>query len=724
MPCRPHVRRVFRHQTRPRFSASLFVSLLVAVASSGSPTLSADDPDVEQVVLDLRHADVEKFEAKAFVLDANDVVDQMVAARFEVDAPWPGITIEADQLWGHVDGACDWSGFQQVQLDLVNESEHPASIQLRIDSGPDDNIVSVTHSLDLASRATGTLVFPLKRQAPEHLQGKLFGMRAAPAMIADKAANHVDQIRKLILFMNHPDQPTSVRIGTWRLVGRYHENQWWDPNKNPFPMIDALGQYVHRDWPGKLRSESDLLERRRTEQIELGQHPGPDNWNRFGGFATGPQLKATGRFRVEKFQNRWWLVDPLGKLFWSNGIDCVHGGNATTPIDDREFYFADLPEPESPLAQFYSSASWAPHGYYQDKGRYRTFNFTAANLHRKYGSDWKKTFAAITHQRLRSWGINTIANWSDADIYRRKQTPYVVTVTSGDARIQGSDGYWGKFPDPFDPRFAQQTLKHVQSKQNDIRSEWCIGVFVDNELAWGDETSLAIATVMSPSDQPAKEAFRDDLVAKYESVDKLNAAWQSDYASWQDWMRRTDKPSETHAEADLKAFYSRIAEQYFDVCRDAVKTTSPSTLYLGCRFAWSNDRAVTAAAISCDVIGFNRYAYSVADDSLPQGVDRPAIIGEFHFGALDRGLFHTGLRATENQDARARAYQDYLTGALRHPNYVGAHWFQYGDQAATGRGDGENYQIGFLDVCDSPYPEMVEASRQLSSQMYSLRLDP
>jgi hypothetical protein len=43
------------------------------------------------------------------------------------------------------------------------------------------------------------------------------------------------------------------------------------------------------------------------------------------------------------------------------------------------------------------------------------------------------------------------------------------------------------------------------------------------------------------------------------------------------------------------------------------------------------------------------------------------------------------------------------------------------DQATTGRGDGENYQIGFLDVCDTPYAETVAASREVGESMYRRR---
>ena len=97
------------------------------------------------------------------------------------------------------------------------------------------------------------------------------------------------------------------------------------------------------------------------------------------------------------------------------------------------------------------------------------------------------------------------------------------------------------------------------------------------------------------------------------------------------------------------------------------------------------------------------------------------IVGEFHFGALDRGLFHTGLAATRDQTERAVCYRAFVNACLDHPRYVGAHWFQWRDQPLTGRFDSENYQIGFVTVTDTPYPELVEAARDVARVMYRRR---
>ena len=111
-----------------------------------------------------------------------------------------------------------------------------------------------------------------------------------------------------------------------------------------------------------------------------------------------------------------------------------------------------------------------------------------------------------------------------------RKTPYVVSAGSSGAKsIEGSSGYWGKFPDPFDPSFRAAIERRMSWERDKSAGDpYCIGYFVDNELGWGDELSLAKAALASPPEQAAKRAFLKDLEAKYETIDKLNAAWKTD----------------------------------------------------------------------------------------------------------------------------------------------------------------------------------------------------
>jgi agarase len=108
-------------------------------------------------------------------------------------------------------------------------------------------------------------------------------------------------------------------------------------------------------------------------------------------------------------------------------------------------------------------------------------------------------------------------------------------------------------------------------------------------------------------------------------------------------------------------------------------------------------------------------------DEMAAEMDFPVVIGEFHFGALDRGMFDPGLRRTKDQSERAEKYAAYIREAAAAPWCVGAHWFQYLDQSLTGRPDGENYNIGFVDATDDPYPELRAAARRIHGKLYHVR---
>ena len=126
----------------------------------------------------------------------------------------------------------------------------------------------------------------------------------------------------------------------------------------------------------------------------------------------------------------------------------------------------------------------------------------------------------------------------------------------------------------------------------------------------------------------------------YGTIDKLNAAWGTAYADWDAFLTVCRRPG-AGATADLKAFTLEIADAYFKNIREEFKAAAPNKLYMGCRFAGRGPEfAVRVAAKHCDLLSYNIYARHLNDFKLPEGIDKPVIIGEFHFGALDRGLFH------------------------------------------------------------------------------------
>jgi len=314
--------------------------------------------------------------------------------------------------------------------------------------------------------------------------------------------------------------------------------------------------------------------------------------------------------------------------------------------------------------------------------------------------------------------------------------PYVVTVDiSGDyARVASGADYWGKMHDPFDPRFAvavEQSLRDTAQQHRD--DPWCLGYFIDNEISWGggaddkNHFGLVYGTLAGSADQPAKMAMVENLKQRHGSIQRLNEAWRTRFASWDALLQQAIRPAAPLPPAmkeDFSAFLTTFARQYFRVVRDALGRHDPNHLYLGCRFAWRTPEAVQAAAEFVDVVSFNIYRPLVdpREWDFTRTLGKPCIIGEFHFGAVDRGMFHTGLVAAASQEDRAARYQAYVRSVVDHPAFVGCHWFQYFDEPVTGRSyDGENYNIGLVDVTDTPYPEMVAAAKAVHQEIYTRR---
>jgi hypothetical protein len=494
------------------------------------------------------------------------------------------------------------------------------------------------------------------------------------------------------------------------------------PDSPPFfPFVDEFGQYVHADWPGKVYAEADFASRAQEELAEMTDWPGPPEWDQYGGWAAGPSLEATGFFHPTKHDAKWWLVDPEGKLFWSYGPTGV-GFGGSTPITDREHWFRGLPAPDSPLGQYYRSGTGARDRYYRDK-TYQTFDFANANLHRKYGTDFAGAVVDLSHRRLRNWGFNTIGNWSDERIYLRRKTPYVVAVHFGGAWLNG-------IPDAFDPQFRQTVRERMERERGRSAGDpWCIGYFVQNELWWGhwDDGRMVTHNIVQGPPTASKRVFVDDLKEKHVTVEALNTSWATSYHSWEAVLehREAPDPKNPSVEQDYGAFGLKFCEAYFSIVRQEVKRVAPNNLYLGCRFHGHIDNdLIEVAARYCDIISYNVYDREPgARFNRFIGIfDKPFIVGEFGVGSDPTQTPFRGDDLSPDPDGRARAHAFYLERAFTHPLLVGAHFFQYRDQALTGRADGEAVLRGFINVADTPHFDLVQANRKAAYSLYQKRL--
>lgn len=519
----------------------------------------------------------------------------------------------------------------------------------------------------------------------------------------------------------YAEETASVEISNMQSYGDYRSPQEMVAQPDFYPFVDIYGQYKHDDWPGKINSDADFAAAIIQEEADLNNNLAPANRNQYGGWGTGPKFEATGHFRVQKIDGKWWFIDPDGCLFWSFSATGFDFGFAETLTQGRENFFENLPQSNDPeFGQFVNPNNNTFGG--------RTYEFGPSNLYRKFGGDWRNESGELSLRRLKSWGMNSMGCWSDSSLFNDPDHPVPYTLFLGwnlpTISVSAVGGGSLSFPDPFASNFASTVYSRINGSRSLLNSAWCLGYFFQNEYRFRRNNSdsnyqVAHAYIQASNGSAAENAIITWLQGKYASIGALNTAWGTSYSSWTSVRNLTRIPS--GGDADALAWEEHYADTLYSIIISEGRKVAPNTLFLGSRFIhFTPDHMMDAAAPHIDVIGINWYRYSPSDIHIVS-TDKPIIIGEFHFGAVERGYFDQGLKPVGDQQDRAEAMYYYLRDALQHENIVGAHWFQYRSQAMTGRKDGESYQIGLVDVVDNPYPETRTAARELGRKLYRIR---
>jgi len=475
------------------------------------------------------------------------------------------------------------------------------------------------------------------------------------------------------------------------------------------PIVDSLGQWAVKQWPGKIQNKNELktlLE----NQLALAQKATfPENWSKYGGWKE-KKFEATGFFRTQFDGKRWWLVDPDGYAFVSVGVDCIRD-NASGVISGQEDLFAWLPDSTN---QLFSQG-------YSGRGNYKLADFYKFNLMRVFGENWQKNWETITTGQIRRFGINTIGNWSDLDYARKAKIPYVLPLS----QFPSSDvNLYRDFPDVFAPEYRENARKFAQQLNEYKNDPYLIGYFLRNEPNWAfGEHDLAFEMFATTQQSSSKNTFAKWLSQKYASIKEFNENWNLALPDFEAITKQVfdEYPSEK-AKEDFWKFSEILVAKYVNIPCDEVEKVDPNHLNLGMRYAWLSSDLLYKAGERFDVFSINGYGNPGPSETaeIARKSGKPVMIGEFHFGANDRGLPATGIQGVLSQADRGKAYRYYIEQGLARPELIGMHYFQWLDQPVFGRFDGENYNIGFMDICNQPYKELIEAAQLTHQRMYEV----
>ncbi|MCU0797435.1 MAG: hypothetical protein MUF31_16065 [Akkermansiaceae bacterium] len=371
------------------------------------------------------------------------------------------------------------------------------------------------------------------------------------------------------------------------------------------------------------------------------------------------RTRASGFFRTEKIDGRWWFVDPEGYLFLSAGICSVISNN--------------------PQQEDFSKSGWdSP-------------------------EDWAKS----THGLLKSHGFNTLGCWSEWQHFQGEyRLPYTcrwnfmstfgrkLKVT---AKGFGHTDYKNGAMPIFHPEFESFCDEHARQLSKTKDDPWLIGHFSDNELPF--RPNLLDLFLALPKDDPGFIAARK---------------W------WDEYRAKTRKgPDEERSQEDQDAFLEYVAHRYYSIVGAAIRRHDPNHLYLGSRI---HGRCIRPATLrgsrTLDVVSINYYHHWTpkADQIslLAKAAGRPVLMSEWYAMAVPASeeIRGAGFRVKTERD-RGWFYQNHTLGLLKHPDCVGWHWFKYS-------GDDGVKQIGIVDRDYRPHRLMLQSMRELNQQIYPL----
>lgn len=404
--------------------------------------------------------------------------------------------------------------------------------------------------------------------------------------------------------MEYPLNQPSIGLRNVHLSAKDEGSEFLEPG----PMLDEFGQWALADWPRKLKSKEQLALEVAAEEKGFGSAT-DFGYARYGGYKN-TQAKATGFFRVEQTDGRWWFVDPDGHLFLSTGANGTPGGGAG-------------------------------------------FGGGDAGTER-------------TNKRLDAWGMTTGGHGRPGTVMLRWPT--------GTAFLGLPDVYSEKFATDIDASANTQCTPH---KDDPL----VLGYFVGNEPPWNGREVEVCGLILGGPDSATKIKLKEFLALGDTPV-----------------RRR---------EFVLAAF-----QKYLEIVCGAVRKYDPNHMLLGIRYGGKMaDEALTMARIF-DVCSINVYEYEPTKQIIRAArlSERPILIGEYHIGVPADGLA-AGLVQAKDQAERGVAYRYFLEQAASLEWFLGAYWFAWRDEPVLGRMDGENYNIGFVDVTDRPYVELIDAAK-------------
>ena len=398
--------------------------------------------------------------------------------------------------------------------------------------------------------------------------------------------------------------------------------------------------------------------------------------NKWGSTKTKEHVNATGRFRVEKINGRWWIIDPMGYFHYERSVTSFrYGSSARNSAAWNAKYGTDekwILDTQQELARngFHGTGAFCTNTYSKIISHNLKYPLAPLTLAPSFGflsqfkSASKHTSASITEAPI---ALVLEADWPQ----------FCIDYMKGSA---------------FEPYRNNQ---HV------------LGFFSDNEINFSANAAsgkllkifLNISDVTDKGRMAAEEFLRSKGATAYS--DELN-----------------------------DEFCGMLAEKYYSAVKAARDAVDPGLMYLGSRLHGTPkymEHVVRACGKYCDIVSINYYSrWSPELDTRVKDwatwADRPFLVTEFYVkGVYDSDLNNASGAgwAVPRQEDRAYWYQHFTLGLLEAKNCVGWHWFKYQDDDGS---DNSNCPAnkGMYDNSYNIYPILSRFAREVNYNVYDI----
>ncbi|CAM4140072.1 chitobiase/beta-hexosaminidase C-terminal domain-containing protein [Paenibacillus alkaliterrae] len=490
-------------------------------------------------------------------------------------------------------------------------------------------------------------------------------------------------------------------------------------------QVDRFGQMTSAKFPEKVINEQQLKADAEADASYYDSLSPPSDRDRYGGLAGSAAkygLQETGFFAIQQMGSRKVMTTPEGNLFFSLGVNGLTAHETFTMVKGREELFESIPSKQEKYKPAFIGSD--------------NFSFYLANKYRKTGVfPTEHSIYSEAAERLRKWGFNSAGGFSPEKYGNENNLPYVRTLPLSSMNWAKIDGIsiFDIFAPNAEVKIDKSFAKALKPNKDD---PMLIGYFIDNEYDFHKFYSHV------PKLKASKAAIKGRLVQrlkdKYQDIDKFNSSWGTSFQSFED-LKEAELPLNTSpAWRDMDAFFRYYLDTFFETVSRIYRKYDPNHLLLGDRWIttpFHNEkfRSVMAEVEGkyVDVISINYYSYKLETDLLEdvytKSGGKPILLSEFGYGTAEQGLKPLLPNAAVNQFQRGMRYRNYVEGAASLDYIVGAHVFNYVDQAGLGRYWqgvwGERYNSGIVNVADRPYKKYLEGIMATNYDIYKVILE-